>query len=115
MPAERQEGAKRILAEPTERVRRDPGASASADHRVAADGPRQAKAQVVLEPTTSGSMRGSWGLDMAGLVRHRQTKGAGTDRPDLPSGYQALLYPVTLQVLEFAETREHFFIPCRGR
>ncbi len=52
MPAERQEGAKRILGEPTERVRRDPGASASADHRVVADGPRQAKAQVVLEPTS---------------------------------------------------------------
>jgi hypothetical protein len=42
---------------------------------------------------TSGSMRGYWGLDTVGLVRHRQTKEAGTDRPDLPSDSQALLYP----------------------
>jgi hypothetical protein len=45
------------------------------------------------ENRTSGSMRGYWGLRTVALVRHRQTKGAGTDRPDLPSGYQALLYP----------------------
>jgi len=44
---------------------------------------------------TSGSMRGCWVSSMAGLVRHRQTKGAGTDRPDLHSGSQALLYPLT--------------------
>ena len=43
---------------------------------------------------TSGSMRGYWRLTMVGLVRHRQTKEAGTDRPDLPSDSQALLYPV---------------------
>jgi hypothetical protein len=42
---------------------------------------------------TSGSMRGYWGLDTVGLVRHRQPKEAETDRPDLPSGRQALLYP----------------------
>ena len=46
------------------------------------------------ENRTSGSMRGYWGPDTVGLVRHRQTKGAGTARLDLPSGYQALLYPM---------------------
>ncbi len=33
---------------------------------------------------TSGSMRGRWCPGMCGLVRHRQTKGAGTDRLALP-------------------------------
>ncbi len=45
------------------------------------------------ENRTSGSMRGCWGLATVGLVRHRQTKGAGTARPDLLSDAQALLYP----------------------
>jgi hypothetical protein len=36
---------------------------------------------------------GAWRLTMVGLVRHRQTKEAGTARPDLPSDSQALLYP----------------------
>jgi len=46
------------------------------------------------ENRTSGSMRGCWGLDTVALVRHRQTKGAGTARRDLPPDCQALLYPV---------------------
>jgi hypothetical protein len=50
-----------------------------------------------------GSMRGYWGLDTVGLVRHRQPKEAETDRPDLPSGLQALLYPCRSELLEFVE------------
>lgn len=61
------------------------------------------------ENRMSGSMRGCWALDMAGLVRHRQTKGAGTDRPDLPSGYQALLYPFRAEPRDFARAWLQFF------
>ena len=58
---------------------------------------------------TSGSMRGYWGLDMVGLVRHRQTKGAGTARRDLPTGYQALLYPLTRYVQDLLDGPYQFF------
>ncbi len=47
------------------------------------------------ENGTSGSMTGYWGLDKVALIRHRQTKGAGTGRLDLSSGYPALLYPIS--------------------
>ena len=57
---------------------------------------------------TSGSMRGYWGLDTVGLVRHRQTKGAGTDRRDLPSGYQALHYPFRGYPNDFLEACSNF-------
>lgn len=45
------------------------------------------------ENRTSGSMRGCWRSRTVGLVRHRQTKGAGTDRPDLPAGGQCSTLP----------------------
>jgi hypothetical protein len=45
------------------------------------------------ENRTSGSMRGCWRSSTVGLVRHRQTKGAGTDRPGLPSGGQCSTLP----------------------
>jgi len=63
------------------------------------------------ENRTSGSMRGCWGLDTVGLVRHRQTKGAETARRDLPSGFQALLYPSVVHVTENAKAALHF---CRS-
>ena len=66
------------------------------------------------ENRMSGSMRGCWGLDTVELVRHREPKGAGTDRPDLPSGYQALLYPFSFQVPGSAEARGCFFVPRGG-
>jgi Protein of unknown function (DUF3467) len=47
------------------------------------------------ENRTSGSMRGCWRSSRVGLVRHRQTKGAGTARPDLPSGGQCSTLPST--------------------
>jgi hypothetical protein len=45
------------------------------------------------ENRTSGSMRGCWGSRTVGLVRHRQTKGAATDRPGLPAGGQCSTLP----------------------
>ena len=45
------------------------------------------------ENRTSGSMRGCWGSRTVGLVRHRQTKGAGTARPDLLAGGQCSTLP----------------------
>lgn len=45
------------------------------------------------ENRTSGSMRGCWGSRTVGLVRHRQTKGAETDRPGLPAGGQCSTLP----------------------
>ena len=45
------------------------------------------------ENRTSGSMRGCWRSRTVGLVRHRQTKGAGTARPDLPAGGQCSTLP----------------------
>jgi len=45
------------------------------------------------EIRTSGSMRGCWRSSTVGLVRHRQTKGAGTARRDLPSGGQCSTLP----------------------
>jgi len=45
------------------------------------------------ENRTSGSMRGCWGSRMVGLVRHRQTKGAGTARPGLHAGGQCSTLP----------------------
>lgn len=45
---------------------------------------------------------------MVALVRHRQPKGAGTDRRDLPSGRQALLYPKGRQVAGFIEVPFNF-------
>jgi len=46
-----------------------------------------------LTPKTSGSMRGCWGSRTVRLVRHRQTKGAETDRPGLPAGGQCSTLP----------------------
>src|SRR5438067_12228689 len=40
----------------------------------------------------SGSMRGTWRRSMDRLVRHRQTKGPGTDRPLLNHRATSLLY-----------------------
>ena len=45
------------------------------------------------ENRTSGSMRGCWRSRTVGLVRHRQTKGAGTARLDLPAGGQCSNLP----------------------
>ena len=46
------------------------------------------------ENRTSGSMSGDVETTMVGLVRHRQTKGAATDRPDLTHRATSRLYPV---------------------
>jgi hypothetical protein len=40
----------------------------------------------------SGSMSGEWKRGMARLVRHRQTKGPGTDRPSLNNRVTPRLY-----------------------
>ena len=46
------------------------------------------------ENRTSGSMSGTWKRSTAGLVRHRQTKEPGTDRPSLNHRATSRLYPV---------------------
>ena len=43
----------------------------------------------------SGSMSGMWKRSMVRLVRHRQTKGADTDRPDLNHRATSRLYRLT--------------------
>ena len=40
----------------------------------------------------SGSTSGMWKRSMAWLMRHRQTKGPGTDRPDLTYRATSRLY-----------------------
>jgi len=40
---------------------------------------------------------------MRGLVRHRQPKGAGTDRLTLPSGTSALLYPIMVDLTQIRD------------
>ncbi len=50
------------------------------------------------ENRTSGSMRGCWGSRTVGLVRHRQTKGAETDRPGLPAGGQCSTLPYSVPI-----------------
>src|SRR5690348_2248884 len=42
---------------------------------------------------SSGSMSGEWKRGTARLVRHRQTKGPGTDRPSLNNRATPRLYP----------------------
>ena len=44
----------------------------------------------------SGSMSGKWKRSMAGLVRHRQTKGSEPDRPYLNHRATSRLYPIFL-------------------
>ena len=41
----------------------------------------------------SGSTSGMWKRSMVQLMRHRQTKGPGTDRPDLTHRATSRLYP----------------------
>jgi hypothetical protein len=48
----------------------------------------------------SGSMSGKWKRSMAGLVRHRQTKGSATDRPHLNHRATSRLYPPTTKLLK---------------
>ena len=44
------------------------------------------------EIRTSGSMSGTWKRSTVWLLRHRQTKGAETDRPNLPHRATSRLY-----------------------
>ncbi len=48
------------------------------------------------EIRVSSSMSGMWKRSMAWLMRHRQTKGPGTDRPDLNHRATSRLYTTTL-------------------
>jgi hypothetical protein len=65
---------------------------------------------------TSGSMRGCWRLGTVELVRHRQTKGAGTDRLDLLSHVQyPTLPPGTIIVQTTPPTQEVPPAPLRRR
>jgi len=60
------------------------------------------------ETCKSGSMSGVWKRSMVALVRHRQTKGAETDRPDLSHRATSRLY---LSGKRFAEAvRNHWSI-----
>jgi hypothetical protein len=58
----------------------------------AAEGDRRAVCGKTARPVRRG---GAGVRGMCGLVRHRQPKGAETDRPALLLGTSALLYPIT--------------------
>ena len=55
----------------------------------------------------SGSMSGMWKRSTAGLVRHRQTKGPATDRPNLNHRATSRLY---LTLFTLHEGTRSFFI-----
>ena len=74
-------------------VARPPGQGGLAPRMPAADGDRRA----VCGQTARTVRRGGAGdRRTRGLVRHRQPKGAETDRLTLPSGTSALLYLITI-------------------
>jgi hypothetical protein len=68
----------------------------------------------VRENLTHGPTGGGWRPGMVGLVRHRQTKGAATDRPDLQPLAPAS-YP-TRHLVQAWRRKGHLpAVPCNGR
>jgi hypothetical protein len=49
----------------------------------------------------SSSMSGMWKRSMAWLMRHRQTKGPGTDRPDLNHRATSRLYTRKKKMMQY--------------
>jgi hypothetical protein len=62
---------------------------------------------------TSGSMSGEWKRGKARLLRHRQTKGPETDRPNLHDRATPRLYPFAIPTPDRSAVADGLGTPSR--